>query len=75
MAVHGHGRLGGGRPFGIPTRLARWNSSSVVGCVLFGIQVSGTYWSLRYRVGLRVRQQRQLVLRPRTLLGWAWLKV
>lgn len=70
MALHGHRGLGGGRACGVPARLARWNSSPVVGHLLFGIQVSGTYWSLRYRVGLGVGQQRQLVLGPGTLVGW-----
>lgn len=75
MALHGHSGLGVGRAWGVPARLARWNSSPVVGRLLFGIQVSGTYWSLRYRVGLGVGQQRQLVLGPGTLVGWVRLKM
>lgn len=43
--------------------------------MLFGIQVSGTYWSLRYRVGQRVGEQRQLVLGPGTLVERARLQV
>lgn len=73
--MHGPRRLGRGRACGVPARLAGWNSSPVVGRVLFGIQVSGTYWSLRYRVVLGVREQRQLVLGPGTLVGRARLEV
>lgn len=54
MALHGRRRLSRRRAVGVPARLARWNSSPMVGRVLFGIQVSGTYWSLRYRVVLVV---------------------
>lgn len=75
MALHRHRRLRRGRACEVPARLAGWNSSPMVGRVLFGIQVSGTYWSLRYRVGLGVGQQRQLVLGPGTLVGWARLKM
>lgn len=48
-----------------------------MGRVLFGIQVSGTYWSQRYRVGVGVGmgQRRQLVLGPGTLVGWARLEM
>lgn len=75
MALHGHRRLGRGRACEVPARLARWNGSPVVGRVLFGIQVSGTYWSLRYRVVLGVGKQRQLVLGPGTSMWWVRLEV
>lgn len=69
VALHGHRGLGRRRAGGVPARLAGWNGSSVVGRLLFGIQISGTYWSLRYGVGLGVGQQRQSVLGPGALVG------
>lgn len=74
MALHGHQALRRRRTCGVPAGLAGWNSPPMVG-VLFGIQVSGTYWSLRYRVGLEVGQQGQLMLGPGALVGWVGLKV
>lgn len=74
VALHGH-RMLQNRSSLVPARLTGWNSSSMMSCVLFGIQVSGTYWSLRYRVGLRVGKQRQLVLGPVTLVERVRLQV
>lgn len=58
---------GGGRAGGIVGGLARGGSAPVLGGVLFGVQVSGTYWSLRYWLLGGAEQQRQLWTRMQWL--------
>ena len=56
MVLDGHRVLRGGRAGGRAAGLARGGGAPG----LFGVQVSGTYWSLRYWLLWGAEQQRQL---------------
>lgn len=60
MALHRHKMLRGGSACRSVAGLAGGGGPPLVGGVLFGIQVSGTYWSLRYWLLGGVEQHRQL---------------